>query len=155
MFQEETKHQNEETKYFWHYKNVYVSHRFLFVFQLCFKPIRGKIILKKSKTPNLKFPKIYPPKLPLNVKIPIFLIPYFYFFRWRSGPSWSETICFLIFLIMGSTIFLNLEKNLFRGLTLEPKKYCFETWGSDGFNEFEDCTSQNLLSSRHEKFFKH
>ena len=44
---------------------------------------------------------------------------------------------------MGSTIFLNLEKKLCRGLTLEPKKIFFETWGSDGFNESEDCTRKH------------
>ena len=48
---------------------------------------------------------------------------------------------------MGTTIFVKFRKKLCRGLTLEPKKYFFETWGSDGFNESEECERKQKSKS--------
>ena len=60
---------------------------------------------------------------------------------------------------MGSTIFFNLEKNIFRDLTLEPIKNIVsklgEVMGLMNLKNAKESTSQNLLSSRHANFFKH
>ena len=71
----------------------------------------------------------------------------FLFFQMKVWTQLVWNNLFFYFFDNGKYLFFNLVKNLFRGLTLEPKKYVFETWGSDGFDKSEDCTRKHKSKS--------